>query len=272
MKKLVLPFLIMSFLVSYSQSDDLDKILEEGQMLYRLESASWKSTDHFLESFGNKIDSVGGYLSYESEGNTIAIFYAEDNDKILARYLFTGFKENMTVEVDTLNEVSSELEKDLMIIREDAENQLNQNKGDFFSYYQNCSFNIIPVISEDQRRVFIITASQVNSTVVLGNDYLLTYDKKNRLTKREKIHNNIIQFPSKYSDSEGKMEESFHSHVLSDYINSTDICTLLLYRDFVDWKKHYVMSKKYVTIFDLDSEKLFSMTTKAWRKIAKSAD
>ncbi len=51
-----------------------------------------------------------------------------------------------------------------------------------------------------------------------------------------------------------------HSHVISDLINPTDICTLLLYKEFVDWKTHYVMSKKFVSIFDLEKETLSVIT------------
>lgn len=60
-----------------------------------------------------------------------------------------------------------------------------------------------------------------------------------------------------------------HSHILSDCISSTDISTLLLYKDYVEWKTHYVFSKKYVSIFDLKNESLLIMKSKDFNKIVK---
>ena len=93
------------------------------------------------------------------------------------------------------------------------------------------------------------------------------YNKNNKFKGKEKIHNSIIQLESRSNKPKIKFEQTIHSHVLSDYINSTDICTLLLYKDYVEWKKHIVISKKQVSIFDLEKESLFTMTRKAWDKV-----
>ena len=115
-----------------------------------------------------------------------------------------------------------------------------------------------------------MTGPKVSNIVVIGNDYVLTYDKKNKFAKKEKIHNSMLKYPYKSDDSEDKMSATIHSHILSDYITSTDICTLLLYKDFIEWEKHYVVSKKYVSIFDLKTEQLIVITKEAWDKINKS--
>jgi len=111
--------------------------------------------------------------------------------------------------------------------------------------------------------------------VLIGNDYLLTYNKKNKLKKKEKLHNSLLEFPYKFEEgdkNEGdkKMEMTIHSHIVTDLITETDICTLLLYKDFVEWDHHLVMSKKYVSIFDLKEESLQVMKTKDWKKLAKA--
>jgi len=38
---------------------------------------------------------------------------------------------------------------------------------------------------------------------------------------------------------------------------------LLLHKDYVEWKQHYVMGKKYVSIFDMEKETLAVLTLKA---------
>jgi hypothetical protein len=55
---------------------------------------------------------------------------------------------------------------------------------------------------------------------------------------------------------------------LIDYLDANNICTLLLYKEFVEWKTHYVLSKDYVAIFDLDKETLVVMTRKECEKLS----
>jgi hypothetical protein len=45
-----------------------------------------------------------------------------------------------------------------------------------------------------------------------------------------------------------------------------------LYKEFVEWKQHYVVSKKYVSIFDLEKEELMIMTKEAWDKIGQTTE
>lgn len=54
-----------------------------------------------------------------------------------------------------------------------------------------------------KKQVFILTGSQVPNVVNIGNDYLLIYNKKHKLTKKEKLHNTLLQFKGK-SDDPGK--------------------------------------------------------------------
>ncbi len=158
---------------------------------------------------------------------------------------------------------------ELIIIRQDAIRQVSENKDDFFTFYENTSLNFIPLVRNGKKQVFILTGSKVSNAVNIGNDYLLTYNKKNKLIKKKKLHNTLLQFQGKSDDPENPIVSTHHSHVLSDIITSTDICTLLLYKDFIEWKQHYVISKKYVSIFDLEKENLVVLTRKAWDKIAE---
>lgn len=61
-----------------------------------------------------------------------------------------------------------------------------------------------------------------------------------------------------------------HSHVLNDLFTYTDICTLLMYKEYVEWDTHYIIGKKYVSIFDLKKETLITMKLKAWKKMSKN--
>ncbi|CAL2093291.1 conserved exported hypothetical protein [Tenacibaculum sp. 190524A05c] len=269
MQKIILSLLILSSIFAYSQNKQTEKILNEGKLLFRLEKGSWYGTDDMLVRFKTKRDSIGGYLSYENEENKInTIFFSRfDSSKILVRYEFDSLPKTKPIKIDSTNHIASQLEKSLIKIRQDAKDRVYSNEDKFFSFYENTALNFIPVINENGRNVFVLTGPQVSGVVLIGNDYKLEYNKKDELVKKMKIHNSILQFPYKSDDPENKLESTFQSLVLSEYINSTDICTLLLYKDYVEWKQHYAMSKKYVSIFNLEKESLFTMKRKTWEKI-----
>jgi hypothetical protein len=270
MNKLIsLLILLFCFPTTHGQTKE-DKILKEGQLLFRSEKASWYGTDEFLSRFPNLKDSIGGYLSYEGDDHhEYNIFLTRENPfRILARLEFDSLPKEKPISTDMITRAPSQKERDLIIIRQDALDKIRSNSDHFFSFYKNTSFNLIPVISSSERKVYVITGPQNSGVVIIGNDYLLKYDSHDNFISKEKIHISMIQLPAK-SDTLN-VTATMHSHVLSDVIDPTDICTLLLYKDFVDWKQHYVLSKKYVSIFDLDKQNLVILTRKAWDKINKT--
>lgn len=253
-------------LITYGQ--DSDEILAEGKLLYRLEKASWNGTDDFLSRFPEKRNLIGGYISYESDNHKVTnvFFGRENNDSLLVRYQFDSIPDS-PLQIDTSNLKITKHEKELIEIRQDAIQRISNNSDKFFTFYKNTSMNPIPLITDKKKKVFLLTGTQESNVVIIGNDYLLEYNKHNKLKNKIQIHKSLLKYPYNSDDPENKLESTFHSHVVSKYINSTDICTLLLYKDYVEWKQHYVMSKKYVSIFDMEKENLLIITKKAWDKI-----
>ena len=272
MEKLLLLVFTLFSLSIFSQNKQTDKILDEGKLLYRLEKGSWYGTDDMLERFTTKKDSVGGYLSYETSDKKIkTIFFSRfDPNRILIRYLFDEKPNSEFVSIDTLNQNATELEKNLILIRQDARNRASVNEDEFFSFYENTSLNFIPVINGKERKVYVLTGPQISGVVLIGNDYVLNYDKKNNFKNKSKIHNSILQFPYKSENGESTLESTYHSHIVTEYISPTDICTLLLYRDYVEWEQHIVISEKEVSVFNLEKETLLTMKRKDWDKISKA--
>jgi hypothetical protein len=234
MKRILTVITAVFMVTTLSFGQNQNEVLEEGKLLYKLEKASWYGTDLFLEILSHKKDNIGGYLSYINEKNQVTnIFFERDNPfRIVVRFVFEELPQKNPIIIDTLNHVATTVEKDLITIRQNAIKELSENKDDFFSFYKNTNPNPIPLIHKGKRQVFILTGPTVSDVVIIGNDYLLTYNKKNKLVKKEKIHNSLLEYPYK---TEGP---TYHSHVLSDLITSTDICTLLLYKDYVEWKQH----------------------------------
>lgn len=271
MRIITFTLLLLFSLYTYAQEYDSDKILAEGKLLYRLEKGAWLGTDDFLRSFPGKRDSLGGYLSYETkEGDINTIFYSRNNpDRIFARYNSGNIPQNKIILTDTICE-ASEIEKDLIAIRNDAFSQMMKNEDEFFKFYENTAPNLIPLITADEKKVYILTGPQKSGVVLIGNDYLLTYDKDNNLINKERIHNSLVDLPATSGDKDKPTVITMHSHVMSEVIDPTDICTLLLYREYVEWNQHIVVGKNYISIFDMGNETLNIMTFDEWEEIHKA--
>ncbi|TKG91467.1 hypothetical protein EYV94_20785 [Puteibacter caeruleilacunae] len=273
MRFLILGFMMVWTLTLCAKTPDSDKILQEGKLLYRLEKGSWYGTDDFLARFPDLRNSIGGYLSYENdEGQIITIFFdRNDNFKIIARYQFESVPGIKPLSVDTVDDKSTQKERDLITIRQKTYEEISNNSDGFFSFYENTSFNVIPLISKGVRKTYVLTGPKTSGVVIIGNDYELKFNQYNKLVKKKKIHASILEYPYKSDNPENSMKSTYHSHVLSDAINTTDICTLLLYKDYVEWKQHIVLGKKFVSILDLEKVTLAIVPRKVWEKLNKLA-
>lgn len=141
MNKLI-SFLLLSISITnlWAQPDS-DKILKEGQLLYRLEKASWYGTDYFLDKFPNKRDLIGGYLSYEGDNYRVYTIFFERNftSHVLVRFEFDSLPKQNPISIDSINILADQRETDLIKIRQDALDKINTNTDKFFSFYKNTS-------------------------------------------------------------------------------------------------------------------------------------
>lgn len=254
------------FLLSNAFADSLDsvktEIMEEARLLYRLEKASWYGTDYFTQYDMERLGRPGGYLSYPDGDKVITIFFdRNDSTKILARYTFEWIPRKHPISVDKQNEKASAVERELIALRQKAFWQIMDGRDTLFHFYKDVQFNIIPLANNSSKRVFIISGTNTTGSIPIGGDYLLTYSSELALIKEQQLHKSLL-----WIQNEGG-EASLHSHVLSDFITSTDICTILLYKDYIKWKSHMVISKNFVSLFDVEKELLIIMTRENFDKI-----
>lgn len=271
MRYLFILFFLFSDLSVFSQNKETDQILEEGILLYRLEQGSWYATDDMLSRYESIKDSLGGYVTYLNENDKIVtVFFGRHNlDEVMIHYEFDKDPIPIPTKVDDNRRQVTQLEKDLIEIRQKAIKEAYSSNNDFFIHYENTSFNFISLIQGKKRNVFILTASTIPNTVLLGNDYKLTFNNKNVLTKKEQLHKSLLSFSFGDKDQEQYSNDSFHTHVNTKYITSTDICTMLLYQYELKWKKHTVISKDMVTIFNIKDGSIITLTRKVWDKITQ---
>ncbi|HEY0610203.1 MAG TPA: hypothetical protein VGD35_11120 [Chitinophaga sp.] len=254
--------LMLCSIASAAQSQSPDEILREGTLLYRSEMASWNGSDIFFEKCKNLQDQVGGYFSYGAQALTYCIFFTKDQDpKVLCSIAFDSTYDVNTAQVALEQRNFTQEESKIYAIRQQALTAVQ--KDPIFKTYKNTSLNIVPVVSNDVRKVYVLTGPKTTGVVVFGNDYLLTFDEQNRLTGTKKLHKNII--PINYGkETDNAITMHTHLPATGDYITPTDICTLMLYGKYAKWKQHYVISKNYVSIWDCEKNLLATPTKKAW--------
>jgi hypothetical protein len=262
---MVLTFFICSLSVfaQNNLTEPAQAIVEEGKLLYRSEMASWHGTDVFLRDYKN-LEHVGGYFSYSEKDRSICIFFSKsEKPKVIGEISFdTIYNINThTAKVNFAERDFTDTEAVLFTIRQMALAEINSDT--LFKKYENTSLNLIPLISGDEKKVYVLTGTQEKNIVYFGNDYLLLFDKYNKLILKKKLHNNII--PIRYGVIDGKeIETTVHSHLpeSGDFITATDICTLMLHQKYTKWKKHIVVSDKYLNIWNCETNQLMVVPKK----------
>jgi len=271
MKKLVLLLCCLPFFVEAQNLEEKAKeIWAEGKLLYQTEMASWYGTDMFLMQYGER-EKIAGYFSYLDNDVPTCIFfsYGEIPDVIGtitfdSTYLLEKANADLTVRNFT------PLENELYQLREAAlEEVINDT---FFKNYRNANLNLIPLIAEKEKKVYILTGPTQSGVVLLGNDYLLQFNNDFELASKKELHRNLI--PIEYRTADDKSENAGitmhnHSSETGDFITPTDVCTLMLYGKFTGWDLHYTVSKDYLSTFNCKTSELHIITMEALEKIDK---
>lgn len=272
MTRLATAFLLFLSLNIFGQDNPTEQaqpIVAEGKRLYKSEMASWYGTDIFLESYKDRAK-IGGYFSYVENDIAKCVFFSKsDTPLVIGTILFDSTYNTKTATTDLLEREFTSNENDLYAIRKIALQTINSDT--LFKTYKNTNLNLIPLINDNEKKVYVLTAPEENGVVIFGNDYLLTFDKDNNVTNKKQLHRNII--PIKYGNEEegNEVEGAIHSHLpeTGDFITATDICTLMLYEKFAKWKQHNVVSKKYLNIWNCLTDQLTVIPMSTIDKISK---
>lgn len=265
---LLLTFFHLIVIGQTNPTEEAQPIVAEGKLLYRSEMASWYGTDLFLENYKTR-ENIGGYFSYLDNQIAKCIFYSKsEKPRVIGTISFDITYNVKTANVNLTEREFSTTENDLYEIRKLALNEINSDT--LFKSYNNTNLNLIPLINGKEKKVYVLTGPQQNGVVIFGNDYLLTFDKNNKLLDKKQLHKNII--PIYYGDEKEKDTQeivAMHSHLpeTGHFITATDICTLMLYAKFAKWKTHNVVSEKYLNIWNCETGQLTVISMEALDKI-----
>lgn len=259
---LLFPFLL-SLLHTIAQDNThniiiADSITAEGKYLYRSEMASWYGTDIFMEGFKDH-ERIGGYISYPDGDSTRCIFYTSDKEPVVLGTI--SFDSTYNIKTATANYTERSFttnEKSLYTIRTKALDIVNQHDT-MFKFYKNTNYNLIPVIYKGQRKVYSLTGPSQGGVIIFGNDYLFLFDEQDRLLSKRSLHRNIIITEINEKEEGGqKIVGGMHTHLpeTGEYMTVTDVCTLMLYGKFTNWKQYMVVSANHMNIWDCITNRL----------------
>lgn len=260
-----LTFIILNVSAQKDPTAQAQKIVEEGKRLYRSEMASWYGTDLFLMKYKD-MDNVGGYFSYTENDISKCIFFSQsETPKVIGTISFDSTYNTKTATAEISERAFTSYENELYMLRKRARQAIVEDT--IFKSYKNTSLNIIPLISNNEKKVYVLTGAQQEGVVIFGNDYLLTFDKSLKLKSTKQLHQNIL--PIHYAPESGEVKATVHSHLpaTGDFITATDICTLMLYEKFAKWKQHNVVSEKYLNIWNCQTNELVVLPMKMVDKI-----
>ena len=271
MKKILLLCLsfLFAFLGSFCQDDDririADSISAEGRRLYESEMCSWYGTDVFMEKFKAEAENIQGYFSYKDNDAYRCVFFSKgEKPMTLGTITFRSSYDPKTAETDGTRRPLTEKEMEYYTIRQATMDEINTDTA-LFLHYNGTNFNLVPLVDGETKKVYVLTGTSRSDIVIIGNDYLLTFDKTNKLLSKKRLHANIIGMKTKQEDpGEGKTAMgNVHNHIpeTGDYMTATDVCTFLLFARFTNWKQQMVISGKYMSIWNCETENLLIVPT-----------
>lgn len=262
-------FLLTCSFVYAQKNKQEEAIVKEGIRLYQSEMASWYGTDIFMAEGADQRNKTGGYFSYSSEGTHKCIFFStEENPSVLATIIFDDTFDPKKANLDKTTRKFTKYERTLYDLRKKALNELQTDT--LFKMYQNTSLNLIPIVDGKDKKVYVLTGTNLQNVVFFGNDYLITFDSKNNIESKKKLHLNLIPVEYGEKDSEGTdTGETMHTHSAQtgDLITPTDICTLMLYQNLTRWKTHIVIGEKSLSFWNCETNTLAVVAKDVFEKI-----
>ncbi|WP_052248543.1 hypothetical protein [Chryseobacterium taiwanense] len=263
-KNLAVLFILFGVLFNAQNLEKLSKeINDEGIALYRSEMASWYGTDVFTANY-EKRENIGGYFSYIDNNVPKCIFFSKDQ-KVIGTISFPTNYNPKDANLDLKERDFTPIETEYFTIRQNALKRIQNDT--IFKVYKNTSLNLVPLIKNKVKKVYVLTGPSVSNVVVFGNDYLITFDNKNEVKNVEKLHNSLIA-QNINDEKVGKTISGAHTHILENWlaITPTDICTLMLYQKFTEWGSYFTTSKKYTSIWNSNNN-LAIMKTEDFKKM-----
>jgi hypothetical protein len=260
MKKIMCVLALFVFSIHTSAQDDIEKqrkaVVEEAKRLYTSEMASWYGASVLLDNITDRLR-IGGYFSYEENGEGKCIFLSNDDQPtVIGSITFDSTFNLKTAVTDSFERKLTTREMDIYIMRKKVFEELN--KDSVFKEDESIHTSLVPFINENEKKIYALTGSQKTDVIIFGDDYLVTFDEKNNVVGKKKLHKNSISMSYKERSDSTDEIVTMHSHLeeTEEFITVTDVCTLLLHEKFTNWNGHNVIGKDHIFVWNCEKDEL----------------
>lgn len=228
----ILTVLLFSWLSVYSQTDyteaelklKCDSIIEESNLLYRYEIASWNFTDMLLAK-PDVVKTIQNYLIYQ-QGDTIKCVVIDNQSK--CSYEASFLKDSAPYSESVISRNLSEYEILLINIKGKIRSAFEDEKKYPIYSYEDFPLNWILIPFADGYKFYAISGTSKSRVIPFGNDYLFIANKQGEIQSWKKFHSKLI--PVEATDEMPIVFFPIHSHLKQEpFISATDICTFRLY-------------------------------------------
>lgn len=236
-------------------ADDLRTI---GVELYQMELASRIAADSLLANF--PADNIAGYLSYRKGKGFKVIFWQPDTSGkmvVVHDYSFTPDLASNKIRSNHAKRSPSAYEKALISVRTDAARRANQDR-EIASAVGSMQMSLY--LRDDGNRIYayLCPVTTSASVVLLGLDFVLIYDRTGAFLYKQQMHPELIRLNPKTDNVlnplSGKTFTSINGKL--PYPTATDICTLLLFRNIIEWEEFCYNSDKYLSVMNVKTGQL----------------
>jgi hypothetical protein len=230
-----------------------NEVAYEGITLFQLETLVQASADYIWDNADMR--SLKGYVAYK-EGNTFHCIYwngAYDNLEVMHSFSTDDPEDPTLLRVTNSKRAMTPVEQKYYDMKMQA---LTYIKGDseMFKAPDGLRLNINFIKANDRIKGYVMPYTVQDSLIPLGNDYIINFTKGGELIDYEVIHSDFqeIDVTKLRKDPDGtiKTVQSLNEDQVP-HISQTEICNLLLYSPYHEAHEHYVVSSKFVSIFNL---------------------
>jgi hypothetical protein len=231
LKRLVgVSFVLFLTFVSFAKKKvelDPDPVMPDvtarGRALYEYDQAAWHATDA-LKATNPSIQSLGRYIAYKSDtGWKVAFGRLNDtHDKFIVAYEAT---QGATLREFTVKKLDPPQEDTSVYLA--AAKAIDTALHDFQGQKHAYNVAVLPAPS-DQLYVYVVPAQTKDGVYPLGGDarYRVTADGTTIVEKRQ-LHKTILENDPSSSSKGSTPVAGFHTHVLSDVPEDTDVFYVL---------------------------------------------
>jgi hypothetical protein len=204
---------------------ELAQITERGRLLYAYDQAAWHATDA-VQATNPQKEEVDHFIAHQTDkGWEVAFGHLnEARDAFLVAYLATQGKTLQEFSVEHL--VPPKQDTGFYLV---AAKAIDLALRDFHGEKRPYNVAVLPA-STGQLYVYVLPAQTENGKYPLGGDarYSISSDG-NTIVENRRLHNDILIFDTR-STNGSKPQAGWHTHVLTDAPEDTDVFYVLTRR------------------------------------------